>query len=132
MTATSKHGTALVLDAEKVICRECEGTLASLGYRVQLCDHCADALNAVVNARFDVVVVSLRGLEDEGDQGLIQEIRKGGHCTAIVVIAGHPTIRQAVDLLKAGADEILPEPFSSDELRLAVATSLRQRRELSA
>lgn len=129
MAASDAPATALVVDGDRGTCRNCRNALSRLGYSVQFCDQCADARSAVMRTRPDVAVVCLLGLDREGDGQLILGIRKQRKHMAIVVIAGRPTVREAVDLLKAGADEILPEPFSSDELGLAVAMALQHRRE---
>jgi DNA-binding NtrC family response regulator len=131
MVSPDAPATALVVAGDRVTCMNCSHALSQMGYSVRFCERCAEAPTAVMHARPDVAVVCLQGPEREKDGQLILGIRQRRKRMAIVAIAGHPTVREAVNLLKAGVDEILPEPFSCDELTLAVAMALRHRQETS-
>ena len=128
MAASGSHPMVFVLNSDEAVGISYEQILASVGYRVvTFGGRCAE-LDALRKVGPDAVIVDLRHQYDDRLE-LLHKIRQGGQQVAIVVIAASPTVRSAVDTLKAGADEILVDPFSSDELKLAVATALRQRRE---
>jgi len=127
MTGSGNHPTVFVLN-DSDAARNCERILSSSGYRVETRDDGGAELDVVMQARPEAVIVDLRHPCNECLR-LIQKIRRGDQQIAIIVIAASPTVRNAVDALKAGADEILLEPFSSDELMLMVAAALKQRRD---
>ena len=127
MTGSGNYPTVFLLNANDSA-GDCERILSSSGYRVETLDDGGAELDVVMQSRPEAVIVDLKHPCAECLR-LIQQIRRGDQRIAIIVIAASPSVRNAVDALKAGADEILREPFSPDELKLVVAVALKQRRE---
>jgi DNA-binding response OmpR family regulator len=125
MTALGSYRTVLLLDEDDAARSNCEQVLSSVGYRVVSLDGGCMDLDRMMEAKPVAVIADLKGPCDDWLR-LIREIRERDRDIAIVAIVARATVRDAVDALKAGADEILPERFSIDELKAAVAVALRQ------
>jgi two-component system NtrC family response regulator len=73
----------------------------------------------------DLVVSDLR-LPDGDGLELLKASQTGGHSLPFIIITAFGTVDQAVDALKAGADDFLTKPLSTDHLRLKVRRLLIQ------
>jgi DNA-binding NtrC family response regulator len=106
-------------------------TLASLarafrmaGHEAAVCDNATRAMEIVRNERFDlilsdVVMPGKTGLE------LLEELKKAGVQTPIVLISGQANIEMAVKATRLGALDFLEKPLSTDKLLLTVENALK-------
>jgi two-component system, NtrC family, nitrogen regulation response regulator NtrX len=106
-------------------------TLASLsrafrlaGHEATVCDNAGRALELLRTERFDlilsdVVMPGKSGLE------LLEDLKKTGVKTPIVLISGQANIEMAVRATKLGALDFLEKPLSTDKLLLTVENALR-------
>jgi len=106
-------------------------TLASLsrafrlaGHEATVCDNAARAVELLKTESFDlilsdVVMPGKSGLE------LLEELKKNGVKTPIVLISGQANIEMAVRATKLGALDFLEKPLSTDKLLLTIENALR-------
>jgi len=106
-------------------------TLASLsrafrlaGHDATVCDNADRALDLLKSEAFDlilsdVVMPGKTGLE------LLEEIKKTGVQTPIVLISGQANIEMAVRATKLGALDFLEKPLSTDKLLVTVENAVR-------
>jgi DNA-binding NtrC family response regulator len=106
-------------------------TLASLsrafrlaGHEATVCDNAARAVELLRTESFDlilsdVVMPGRSGLE------LLEDLKKAGVKTPIVLISGQANIEMAVKATKLGALDFLEKPLSTDKLLLTVENALR-------
>ena len=106
-------------------------TLASLsrafrlaGHEATVCDNAARAVELLRTETFDlilsdVVMPGRSGLE------LLEDLKKAGVKTPIVLISGQANIEMAVKATKLGALDFLEKPLSTDKLLLTVENALR-------
>jgi two-component system, NtrC family, nitrogen regulation response regulator NtrX len=106
-------------------------TLASLsrafrlaGHDATVCDNAGRALDLLRTENFDlilsdVVMPGKSGLE------LLEDLKKNGVKTPIVLISGQANIEMAVRATKLGALDFLEKPLSTDKLLLTVENALR-------
>jgi len=106
-------------------------TLASLsrafrlaGHEATVCDNAARAVELVRTESFDVILSDVvmpgrSGLE------LLDDLKKAGVKTPIVLISGQANIEMAVKATKLGALDFLEKPLSTDKLLLTVENALR-------
>jgi len=106
-------------------------TLASLsrafrlaGHEATVCDNAARALELLRTESFDlilsdVVMPGKSGLE------LLEDLKKAGVKTPIVLISGQANIEMAVRATKLGALDFLEKPLSTDKLMVTVENALR-------
>ena len=106
-------------------------TLASLsrafrlaGHEATVCDNAARAVELLRTESFDlilsdVVMPGRSGLE------LLEDLKKAGVKTPIVLISGQANIEMAVRATKLGALDFLEKPLSTDKLLLTVENAMR-------
>ena len=106
-------------------------TLASLarafrlaGHEATVCDNALRAAEIIQNQRFDlilsdVVMPGKSGLE------LLEELKKSGVQTPIVLISGQANIEMAVKATRLGALDFLEKPLTTDKLLLTVENALK-------
>jgi DNA-binding NtrC family response regulator len=106
-------------------------TLASLsrafrlaGHEATVCDNAGRALELLRTESFDlilsdVVMPGKSGLE------LLEDLKKAGVRTPIVLISGQANIEMAVRATKLGALDFLEKPLSTDKLLVTVENALR-------
>jgi DNA-binding NtrC family response regulator len=106
-------------------------TLASLsrafrlaGHEATVCDNGSRALELLRTESFDlilsdVVMPGKSGLE------LLEDLKKAGVKTPIVLISGQANIEMAVRATKLGALDFLEKPLSTDKLLVTVENALR-------
>jgi len=106
-------------------------TLASLsrafrlaGHEATVCDNAARAVDLLRAESFDlilsdVVMPGKSGLE------LLEDLKKAGVKTPIVLISGQANIEMAVKATKLGALDFLEKPLSTDKLLVTIENALR-------
>jgi DNA-binding NtrC family response regulator len=106
-------------------------TLASLarafrlaGHEATVCDNALRAVELLRDGHFDlilsdVVMPGKSGLE------LLEELKKTGVQTPIVLISGQANIEMAVKATRLGALDFLEKPISTDKLLVTVDNALR-------
>jgi DNA-binding NtrC family response regulator len=106
-------------------------TLASLsrafrlaGHEATVCDNAARAVELLRTETFDLILTDVvmpgrNGLE------LLEDLKKAGVKTPIVLISGQANIEMAVKATKLGALDFLEKPLSTDKLLVTVENALR-------
>ena len=106
-------------------------TLASLsrafrlaGHDATVCDNALRAAELIRNEHFDlilsdVVMPGKTGLE------LLEELKKSGVRTPIVLVSGQANIEMAVKATRLGALDFLEKPLTTDKLLLTVENALK-------
>jgi two-component system nitrogen regulation response regulator NtrX len=106
-------------------------TLASLarafrlaGHEATVCDNALRAAELIRNDHFDlilsdVVMPGKTGLE------LLEELKKSGLKTPIVLVSGQANIEMAVKATRLGALDFLEKPLTTDKLLLTVENALK-------
>jgi len=109
-------------------------TLASLsrafrmaGHEASVCDNASRAAELLRTESFDlilsdVVMPGKSGLE------LLEDLKKAGVKTPIILISGQANIEMAVKATKLGALDFLEKPLSADKLLVTVENALRMSR----
>ncbi len=109
-------------------------TLASLsrafrmaGHEATVCDNASRAAELLRTESFDlilsdVVMPGKSGLE------LLEDLKKAGVKTPIILISGQANIEMAVKATKLGALDFLEKPLSADKLLVTVENALRMSR----
>lgn len=105
------------------------GTLQSLlrehHYTVDWVDDGRQALNALSDERFDVIVLDLTLPGLDGLQ-VISRARQQGINTPIIVLTARGELGNRLEGLDAGADDYLPKPFAFDELLARLRAVIRR------
>jgi len=116
----------LVVDDEPQICHNCLKILTKDQYRVDCAHNGQDALALFAKAPYDVVVTDLK-MSRLGGMELLRRVKHMAPDTMVIVITGYSTVSSAVEVMKLGAFDYLPKPFTPDELRAMVAQAIKAR-----
>jgi two-component system, OmpR family, response regulator TctD len=101
-------------------------TLQNRGMEVQLCGDGREALERWKAAPPDVVMLDLTL---PGMDGLLvlQEARRAGLATPVLILTARGTVGDRIIGLNTGADDYLPKPFDLDELEARLRALHRRR-----
>ena len=106
-------------------------TLASLsrafrlaGHEATVCDNAARAVELLRTETFDLILSDVV-MPGRGGLELLEDLKKAGVKTPIVLISGQANIEMAVRATKLGALDFLEKPLSTDKLLVTVENALR-------
>jgi DNA-binding NtrC family response regulator len=106
-------------------------TLASLarafrlaGHEATVCDNASRAVELVRGEHFDLILSDVV-MPGKSGMELLQDLKKSGVQTPIVLISGQANIEMAVKATRLGALDFLEKPLSTDKLLLTVENALK-------
>jgi DNA-binding NtrC family response regulator len=106
-------------------------TLASLsrafrlaGHEATVCDNANRAVELLRNDTFDLILSDVV-MPGKSGMELLDELKKAGLKTPVVLISGQANIEMAVKATKLGALDFLEKPLSTDKLLVTVENALR-------
>jgi two-component system, NtrC family, response regulator PilR len=103
--------------------------LANEGYNVDWSVHGGDAKKKVEHKSYDIVITDVVMPEVDGIE-VLKYVKDKSPDTSVIVVTGHSTIKQAVELVKMGADDYFNKPFDNDDLLLVIEKALKHRKFL--
>jgi len=109
----------LVVDDEKVVCDSCARILADRGYVVETSTDPSKALKLATEKDYAVILLDIKMPTIDGLE-FLEELRKKHKNVRVVVITGYSTPENTAEAKRLGALDIVPKPFSPDELLKAV------------
>ncbi len=113
----------LVIDDEEGICRNCDKILSRSGYEVKWALNGYRALEIMSQESFDLVITDLK-MSSMGGLEVLSRVKDEWPHTQVIVITGYASVSSAVEVMKTGAFDYLPKPFTPNELRGAVRQAL--------
>ena len=119
----------LLVDDETVFTRNMSGLLSKRGYRVMAVNNGEDAIGALKQHKFDVVVLDLKMPGMDGI-GTLQEITKLGLLTQILILTGHGSIESALESGQEDAFTYLLKPVEHDDLVAAIEKASKKKGEI--
>jgi len=106
-------------------------TLASLarafrlaGHEATVCDNASRAVELVRAEHFDLILSDVV-MPGKSGMELLEDLKKAGVQTPIVLISGQANIEMAVKATRLGALDFLEKPLSTDKLLLTVENALK-------
>ena len=117
----------LVVDDELNICQSCSKILAKLDYEVSYALNGYDALKMMDAEPFDVIVTDLK-MSSLGGMEVLRRVKDAFPETLVIVMTGYASVSSAVEVMKMGALDYLPKPFTPDELRAIVMQAVAERK----
>jgi len=88
----------------------------------------AEEAKAVLKERRPALVISDIRLPGADGMALLREVLQQDHAPAFIIITAFGSIAQAVEALKAGADDFLTKPLDLEHLRLSMDRTLENQR----
>jgi DNA-binding NtrC family response regulator len=116
----------LVMEDEVNVARALEMVLKEEGYEVDVAMTGASALDQFNWKNFDLLIADLR-LPDINGMDVIKKVKQEQPNTDVVVITGYSTVASAVEAMKLGVVDYLAKPFTEDELKNIIASTLKKR-----
>jgi len=117
----------LIVDDEVHICRNCQKILSKQAYETEYVLDGRSALEKLAEKSYDVVITDVK-MGRIGGLEVLKWLRENHSETMVIVITGYASVSSAVELMKTGAFDYLPKPFTPDELRQVVADALEQQK----
>jgi DNA-binding NtrC family response regulator len=111
--------SVLLVDDERTLRETCRSILTGLGYRVEVASKGDEAMRLLQRRSFDIVLTDLY-LPDVTGVDLCKAAVERSPETIVVVMTGNPSVASNVDVLRAGAWDYLPKPFSATHLEILI------------
>lgn len=108
--------SVLVVDDDKNIRTTLTASLKAIGYMADACDSVGAAMARLKAKSYDVVITDFR-MEKETGLDLIRQAKVIRPDTFLIVMTAYASIENAVSVVKEGAYDYLPKPFSTPQLR---------------
>jgi signal transduction histidine kinase len=117
----------LVVDDEANVLFTTTSILRQEGYDVEGVGSGAEALRAIHEKHYDLVLTDLKMPGVDG-LAVLAEVRKRSPSTVTVMITGYGSVDSALEAIQLGAYEYLLKPTEVADLKLAVKRSLERKR----
>jgi DNA-binding NtrC family response regulator len=109
----------LVIDDEAVVLESCRKILSSEGFEVTLVPTVDEALAAIEQGQFALLLIDIKMPERDGLY-LMDVLRKRREQIPMLVMSGYHTAETMEEARRRGAAAFIPKPFTPDELLSAV------------
>ena len=96
------------------------------GYAVDWMSTGQSALHCLETEEYDLIILDL-GLPDIDGKTVLNQFRKRGGTTPVIILTARDSIEDRVGGLDAGADDYMIKPFDQNELMARVRALLRRR-----
>jgi DNA-binding NtrC family response regulator len=116
----------LVVDDELNICQSCTKILGKLDYEVDYVLNGYDALKMMEAEPFDILITDLK-MSSLGGMEVLRRVKDAFPDTPVIVMTGYASVSSAIEVMKMGALDYLPKPFTPDELRAIVRQAVAER-----
>jgi len=123
---TANNPRILIIDDELPICQNCVKILSKMDCEASYALSGYDALEMIGTQSFDVVITDLK-MSTLGGMEVLSRVKEKYPETMVIVITGYASVSSAVEVMKLGAFDYLPKPFTPHELRATVLQALSER-----
>jgi len=117
----------LTVDDQKLSCDHLRQILEPEGYEVESAFDGATALEMLRDQVFHLVVTDLK-MPDMSGLELLSTLRRQRVPVGVIVVTAYGDTSEALQTMKAGADDFLRKPCDAEHLRLVVERTLKRRR----
>ena len=110
----------LVVDDEETLVKSCTTVLKSEGYQVEGVQRGGEAQTLLKRRPYDIVLVDYYMTGVSGKELLATALETNPDCL-VIVMTGNATVESSMEVLRNGAWEYLPKPFSATHLQILLA-----------
>ncbi len=111
--------SVLIVDDERTLRETCRAILTGLGYRVEVASRGEEAIALLQRRAFDIVLSDLY-LPDITGVEITKAAMERSPAPLVIVMTGNPSVASNVEVLRTGAWDYLPKPFSATHLEILV------------
>jgi DNA-binding response OmpR family regulator len=115
----------LIVEDQQRLGQFLERGLKECAYTVRWVGTCDDALNALAESPFDVIILDL-GLPDGDGLEMLRRWRSSGFNEPVLILSARDSVEDRIKGLDRGADDYLSKPFSFEELLARVRSLVRR------
>ncbi len=127
MTIQKAPASILIVDDEVQFREMLSSILKPEGYWIETASDGVEAINAVQNSFFDLVLLDVNMPRVDGVE-VLSFIKEQFIDTQVIILTGVEDVRMAVECMKLGAYHYLTKPYSADELITLIERALERRR----
>ena len=109
----------LILDDEPIVCKRLKPSLEKHGFQVDTFTRSFEALQAVKEAGYDIIITDLK-MEGMDGMRFLQEAKNLNPKTEVIVITGFATMETAKESFKKGVFDFIAKPFNLSEIQRVV------------
>ncbi|MGB3211989.1 MAG: sigma-54 dependent transcriptional regulator [Desulforhopalus sp.] len=121
-----KKTKVLIVDDDKNLLDLIHMKLEASGYDVKAVDHEKHAKELIVQELFDVAVIDLQLVRQDGIE-LMEQLHGVQPDMQVIILTAHGSIESAVEAMERGALNYLTKPFDSRELILQIDRGMEKR-----
>lgn len=125
----NKRPKVLVVDDEYSVRELLEIMLDVDGYAVRSAESGRQALDAIREERFDLVITDIR-MEPVNGLEVLKEVKAHSPGTVVIIISAYASTETAVEAMNEGAYDYLPKPFDMEEMRAVIRHALQSKGEM--
>ena len=118
-----KNGSILIAEDNDLSRENLVELLTQCGYDVKAVGNGREAMNAVVEEKFNLVITDLKMPHVDGLE-LLKFLKERDPENIVIMITGYGTVNTAVDAMKLGAFDYITKPLRDDLVKLTVARAL--------
>ena len=115
----------LIVEDQQRLGQFLERGLKECAYTATWVGTCKDALDALAESSYDVIILDL-GLPDGDGIDLLRQWRANGFNEPVLILSARDSVEDRIKGLDVGADDYLPKPFSFEELLARVRSLVRR------
>src|SRR6266567_3254679 len=115
----------LIVEDQERLGQFLERGLKECTYTARWVRTCKDALDALAESPYDIIVLDL-GLPDGDGIDILRKWRASGFNEPVLILSARDSVEDRIKGLDVGADDYLPKPFSFEELLAHVRALLRR------
>ena len=116
-------GSILVVEDEKIVRVSLVDALKTEGYTVLSVEDGNDAILALEDGQFSLVITDIR-LPGAGGIEILRKSLSESPTTPVIMMTAYGKIKDAVEAMRIGAFDYITKPFDLDEMLMAVARAL--------
>ena len=105
----------LIVDDEEILRKSFVRELSVEHFAVTAVAGGSEAITALENRQFDLVITDLMMPEIDGF-GVLKAVKKIAPQTSVIILTGYGDMRSAIDALRLGADDFALKPCETEEL----------------
>jgi len=124
---TTRKARILVIDDDEGIRRVLSTVLEDAGHLVDTAKDGGDAIQRAATTRYDLALIDIR-LPDMDGTKLLTKMDESNPRIVKIVVTGYPTLQNAVQAVKKGADGYVTKPVDMGRLLETIAYYLKRRK----
>jgi DNA-binding NtrC family response regulator len=121
-----KDASILIVDDEEAFRYMLSSLLSGAGYHVETANDGVQAINAVQNKLYHVVLCDMKMPKVDGLE-VLKFIRSNVPGLEVIMLTGLADVKMAVECMKLGAYDYITKPTTSDELLTTINRALERR-----